>query len=73
MKNGNFAEWLRPNGQGAIRDPLAPTQVFPGNIIPASRIDPVAAKLMTMFPSSADSTYQIRFGTPASIWLRSIA
>jgi hypothetical protein len=67
MKNGNFAEWLRANGQGAIRDPLAPTQVFPGNIMPASRIDPVAANLMKMFPSSTDSTYQIRFGTPASI------
>jgi hypothetical protein len=67
MKNGNFSEWLRANGQGAIRDPQAPTQVFPGNIIPANRIDPVSAKLMKMFPSSTDSTYQIRFGTPVSV------
>lgn len=67
MKNGNFAEWLRPNGQGAIRDPLAPTQVFPANMIPRARINPISAKLMNMFPSSTDSTYQIRFGTPVSI------
>ncbi len=67
MKNGNFSEWLRPNGQGAIRDPLAPAQVFPGNLIPRSRIDPVSAKLTTLFPSSTDSTYQLRFGTPVSI------
>ena len=67
MKNGNFSEWLRANGQGAIRDPQAPAQVFPGNIIPRSRIDPVSAKLTTMFPSSIDSTYQMRFGTPVSV------
>lgn len=67
MKNGDFSEWLRANGQGAIRDPLAPTQVFPGNVIPRTRIDPVSAKVTELVPTATDSTYQVRFGTPVSI------
>jgi outer membrane receptor protein involved in Fe transport len=66
MKNGDFSEWLRSNGQGAIRDPLAPTQYFTGNIIPRSRFDPVSAKLLELIPVSNDPRYQIRFGTPVS-------
>ena len=34
MKNGDFSEWLKADGTGAVRDPLALNQVFPGNIIP---------------------------------------
>ncbi len=67
MKNGDFSEWLRPDGTGAIRDPAAPTQYFPGNIIPRSRFDPVSAKLLALTPSTPDPRYQIRFGTPVSI------
>ncbi len=67
MKNGDFTEWLRPDGQGAIRDPLAPTQYFPGNRIPRSRFDPVSAKLLDRIPASNDPRYQIRFGTPAAM------
>jgi hypothetical protein len=49
----------RPILQNAIYDPLSQTtnaagqlirQVFPGNIIPASRIDPVAAKILATLP-----------------------
>jgi hypothetical protein len=34
-----------PNGTGVVRDP------FPGNRIPASRINPLAAKLLSMLPA----------------------
>ncbi|MFB3827852.1 MAG: TonB-dependent receptor domain-containing protein [Bryobacteraceae bacterium] len=67
MRSGNFAEWLRADGQGAIHDPLAPAQYFPGNQIPRSRFDPVALKLLDRIPTSAAANYQIRFGTPASV------
>ena len=67
MKSGNFAEWLRPNGQGAIRDPLNPTEVFPGNVIPPSRLNPVAMRMLAMMPSSAPgANYQIRISTPTT-------
>jgi hypothetical protein len=65
MKRGDFSEWLRPNGQGAILDPLNPTQAFPGNIIPTSRFSPVAVNMLKLMPSStAASNYQIRIPTP---------
>src|SRR5579872_5479370 len=37
---------------GAIKDPLNGNAPFPGNIIPASRISPVALKLQQYFPAS---------------------
>jgi hypothetical protein len=57
-KNGDFSQALTPQGAlQVIYDPnttvtntgtgVATRQPFPGNIIPASRIDPTAAKLMT--------------------------
>ncbi len=67
MKRGDYAEWLRANGQGAVRDPLSPAQRFPGNIIPASRFSPVAVKMLALMPASAPgANYQIRIGTPAT-------
>jgi hypothetical protein len=35
----------KATGTGAVRDP------FPGNIVPASRLDPVAVKLLDLFPA----------------------
>ncbi|HTM51638.1 MAG TPA: TonB-dependent receptor, partial [Bryobacteraceae bacterium] len=68
MKRGDFSEWLRPDGAGAIHDPLAPAQYFPGNIIPTARFDPTARKLLDYLPASAvGSSYQYRFGTPVQI------
>ncbi len=64
MKQGDLSAWLRPDGTGAIHDPSAPTQYFPGNRIPASRFDPVSAKVLGYIPSTADPTFQLRFGTP---------
>jgi hypothetical protein len=66
MKNGNFQSLLGaalPNGgplQGQIFDPLSQSTVngqltrtaFPNNTIPVSRIDPVAAKILALYPST---------------------
>ncbi|MEO7651559.1 MAG: carboxypeptidase-like regulatory domain-containing protein, partial [Bryobacteraceae bacterium] len=67
MKQGDLSSFLRPDGTGAIHDPNAPAQYFPGNRIPVSRFDPVSAKLLSYIPSSADPNYQLRFGTPTQI------
>jgi hypothetical protein len=67
MKQGDFSGWLRPDGQGAIRDPLAAGQYFPNNVIPSSRFDPVSRKLLDLIPVSNNLQYQIRFPTPVSI------
>jgi len=63
MKNGDFSAWL-VGDRGALRDPASPGIYFPNNLIPPTRFDPVAAKLAALVPSSTDSTYQVRFGTP---------
>ncbi len=45
VKSGDFSR------EGVnIRDPFTATP-FPGNVIPASRINPVATKLLTLYPS----------------------
>ena len=46
MRGGDFSEL----GSKRILDPLTGQQ-FPGNIIPASRFDPVAANLMKLYPA----------------------
>jgi len=38
-----------PNGSGYIRDP------FPGNVIPTSRFDPTAQKLLALYPTANQS------------------
>ncbi len=51
----------RPSGSGYIRDP------FPGNIIPGSRMDPVAIKALAYYPLpnlARTSTSQQNFQTP---------
>jgi hypothetical protein len=67
MKAGNFAEWLKAGGMGAIHDPLAPAAYFPDNVIPASRLDPVAGKLLGLMPTSTTANNQVRFPTPESM------
>jgi Carboxypeptidase regulatory-like domain/TonB dependent receptor len=63
QRSGDFSKTTGANGQPVLiydpyttkADPANPgsfiRQPFPGNQIPASRIDPVAAKLMQYFPS----------------------
>ena len=67
MKSGNFSEWLRAGGVGAIHDPAAPASYFPNNVIPASRFDPVSAKLMGLIATSVTPNNQVRFPTPQSL------
>ena len=50
-----------PNGSGFIRDP------FPGNIIPANRINPVAARLLQYFPNPDPGTGSINNFTRTAI------
>ena len=65
MKSGNFAEWLQANGNGRIIDPLGNGQFFPNNVIPQTRMDPVARRMLAFMPASAPgSSYQIRIPTP---------
>ena len=46
MRNGDFSELSTP-----IYDPFtSPRTPFPGNIIPAGRWDPMATKLMSLYP-----------------------
>jgi hypothetical protein len=53
MRQGNFSELLNPALNGGnvtiIRDPLTGNP-FPGNIIPANRINPVAQRYLNAFP-----------------------
>jgi Carboxypeptidase regulatory-like domain/TonB-dependent Receptor Plug Domain len=49
-RQGDFSHSLNTKGQlYVINDPTT-GQPFPGNIIPASRMDPNSAKLLTVFP-----------------------
>ena len=58
MRNGDFSELLRVGVQ--IFDPLTARLVngvvtrdpFPGNIIPANRINPIAANILKFFPAA---------------------
>lgn len=64
MQSGDFSAWLQPNGNGAIRDPLANGQYFPRNQIPTSRFDPVSKNILKYMPPSSASNYQLRYATP---------
>jgi len=58
MINGNFSRLIAPDGSGIIYDPTTTKTVngnlsrtpYPNNTIPASQIDPAAAKIMGLFP-----------------------
>jgi hypothetical protein len=61
MLRGDFSKLVTRAGQAVtIYDPLTTTtvgvdpmrQAFPGNMIPAARIDPVSAKLLTYYPQA---------------------
>jgi hypothetical protein len=48
-RTGNFSQAVSTTGAVTIYDPLSHLP-FPGNIIPSSRLDPAALKLLTLFP-----------------------
>jgi hypothetical protein len=49
-RTGDFAQETK-----AIVNPLSPGMVFPGNIIPSNLIDPVALKLINLYPAAQNS------------------
>jgi hypothetical protein len=52
MRTGDFSALSAPIYDPSTYDPTTRTrQVFPGNIIPANRIDPVAKQLMDYYPA----------------------
>ncbi len=65
MKRGDLSGFLGSNGSGAIHDPLSPGQYFPGNVIPANRIDPVVARLLQFMPASTSPDYLLQIPVPA--------
>ncbi len=50
-RTGNFSQTVTSTGPVSIYDPQT-HQPFPGNIIPTSRLDPAALKLLSFFPSA---------------------
>ena len=63
QRQGNFAGYSR-----VLRDPLT-GQPFPGNIIPANRIDPTAALILAQHlplpnPNAGDSANTLRYSAP---------
>jgi hypothetical protein len=51
MRKGDFSQGLQPGASVTkVNDPLNNKVQFPGNIIPANRIDPNSSKLLSIFP-----------------------
>jgi hypothetical protein len=73
MRTGDFSRLVQANNQPVlIFDPVSATRdaigdpirtQFPNNIIPASRIDPVARRVMAFMPTPNGSTPGQRYGT----------
>lgn len=63
MKEGDLSAFLGANGVGRIRDPLS-GDYFSGNIIPRSRFDPVAARLLELMPASTSPDYILQLSVP---------
>ncbi len=50
-RSGDFSKSLEPNGALiVVRDPTNNNQAFPGNVVPASRINTSTQKLLSVFP-----------------------
>ncbi len=68
LRGGNFSRL-----PSIINDPIARTP-FPGNIIPASRLDPAGVKLMSYFPEpNSTGTLNTRYGIWTNNWVRPTA
>lgn len=48
-RQGNFSQSIEAGGPARIYDPET-GQPFPGNVIPSTRVDPIALKLLSYFP-----------------------
>jgi outer membrane receptor protein involved in Fe transport len=65
QRQGNFAGYTR-----TLRDPLT-GQPFPGNMIPANRIDPTSARILAQHlplpnPNAGDPANTLRYSRPAN-------
>jgi len=50
-RRGDFSQSYTTNGKRVrINDPLNEKKAFPGNIIPASRLDPIGEAILNLFP-----------------------
>ncbi len=72
---GNFSVEDAPTSAGgcqskavSLKDPADPTNVrtFPGNVIPSSRFDQSAVKLLSFIPVSSDPCGLVLFGQPTN-------
>ena len=59
MRQGDFGDLLEQRNR-AIRDPST-MQPFPNNIIPQGRIDPLAARLMDLYPTPQSTSVATNF------------
>lgn len=59
MRTGDFSE-LRSQLDRTIRDPQT-NQPFPGNIIPQSRLDPLARRLVDLYPLPQNATVAVNY------------
>ncbi len=65
VRTGNFSGLPVPVYDPDLRSP------FPGNIIPASRLDPAALKFLQLFPQpNVQGVYNARYGIWSNNWLR---
>jgi hypothetical protein len=62
MRSGDFSALANPIYDPATYDPTTKTrQVFPGNLIPADRIDPIAKQLITYYPGPQNGNLSQNF------------
>jgi hypothetical protein len=62
MRSGDFGELLTVRKPAlALKDPQNNNTPFPGNIIPANRIDPVAKTLVDLYPNPQNSDLATNF------------
>lgn len=63
MRSGDFSELLAARGL-VIYDPTSATRTaFPGNVIPTSRIDPIALKFINLYPAPTNAALGSNFTT----------
>ncbi len=60
MRSGDFSDLLDQRRK-SILDPAANNNAFPGNIIPASRLDPVGLTLIKLYPAPLISSVASNF------------
>ncbi|MGH9614542.1 MAG: TonB-dependent receptor [Bryobacteraceae bacterium] len=70
-RQGNFSQSIQSNGPGStapvqLYDPTT-RQPFPGNVIPADRLNPIAQKLLNFFPAPNQPGFVNNYDFQASV------